>query len=171
MESDVYRRNTLAAALNGWDGVCFEDKRQPDIDHGRLLAEALLRGQDKAGQAGHSDPDKAGQAGQTEMSGSEQANKKPLFMDAADLLLTLQPPQWLIKRFVSADSLTTLFGSPGCGKSFVAIDMACCIASGQEWNGNRTATGQVLYIAGEGHVGFARRLTAWQGVHLSLIHI
>ena len=164
-ESDVYRRNTLAAALNGWDGVCFEDKRQPDIDHGRLLAEALLRGQDKAGQAGHSDPDKAGQAGQTEMSGSEQANKKPLFMDAADLLLTLQPPHWLIKRFVSADSLTTLFGSPGCGKSFVAIDMACCIASGQEWNGNRTATGQVLYIAGEGHVGFARRLTAWQGVH------
>jgi hypothetical protein len=86
-------------------------------------------------------------------------------MDAADLLLTLQPPQWLIKRFVSADSLTTLFGSPGCGKSFVAIDMACCIASGQEWNGNRTATGQVLYIAGEGHVGFARRLTAWESVH------
>lgn len=160
-DSDVYRRNTLTAALNGWDGVCFEDKRQPDIDRGRLLAEALLKGRDKAGQAGHSQPD----TGQPEMSGSEQADKKPLFMDAADLLLTLQPPQWLIKRFVSADSLTTLFGSPGCGKSFVAIDMACCIASGQDWNGNRTATGQVLYIAGEGHVGFARRLTAWQGVH------
>ena len=165
-DSDVYRSGTLAAALRGWDGVCFEDKRQPDIDHGRLLAEALLKGRDKAGhsdrtQAGHSQPD----TGQPEMSGSEPPAKKPLFMDAADLLLTLQPPQWLIKRFVSADSLTTLFGSPGCGKSFVAIDMACCIASGQEWNGNRTATGQVLYIAGEGHVGFARRLTAWESVH------
>ena len=160
-DSEVYRSGTLAAALRGWDRKPFEDKRQPDIDHGRLLAEALLKGRDKAGQAGHSQPD----TGQPEMSGSEPPAKKPLFMDAADLLLTLQPPQWLIKRFVSADSLTTLFGSPGCGKSFVAIDMACCIASGQEWNGNRTATGQVLYIAGEGHVGFARRLTAWQGVH------
>ena len=168
-DTDVYRRNTLAAALRLWDGKPFEDKRQPDIDHGRMLAEALLRGRDKRDTAGHSDRTQAGHeqpdTGQPEMSGSEQPVKKPLFMDAADLLLTLQPPQWLIKRFVSADSLTTLFGSPGCGKSFVAIDMACCIASGQDWNGNRTATGQVLYIAGEGHVGFARRLTAWQGVH------
>ena len=159
-----YREGTLTAALRKWDGLCFEDKRRSgdgDLDHGHLLAEALLKGRDKAGQAGHSDRD----TGQPEMSGSEPPVKNPLFMDAADLLLTIQPPQWLIKRFVSADSLTTLFGSPGCGKSFVAIDMACCIAAGQEWNGNRTATGQVLYIAGEGHVGFARRLTAWQGVH------
>jgi hypothetical protein len=99
------------------------------------------------------------------MSGSEPPVKKPLFVDAADLLATLQPPRWLVKKWIAADSLTTLFGAPGSGKSFVAIDVACCVAAGQSWNEHRTATGQVLYIAGEGHVGFARRLTAWQAAH------
>ena len=165
--TDVYRRNTLAAALKGWDRKPFVDKRQADIDHGRMLSDALMKGRrDKAGQAGHSGESRSEQPDNEEC----PVDKKPLFMDAADLLLNIQPPQWLIKRFVSADSLTTLFGSPGSGKSFIAIDMACSVASGQDWNGNRTATGQVLYIAGEGHVGFGRRLTAWQGVHGAIPH-
>ena len=96
-DTDSYRRNTLTAALKGWDERPFVDPRQAEIDHGRLLAEGLLKGRDKAGQAGHSDRD----TGQPEMSGSEPPVKNPLFMDAADLLLTIQPPQWLIKRFVS----------------------------------------------------------------------
>ena len=146
----TYRQATLDKALSRWDGACFEDHRKP-------------------GQAGHSDRTQAGHeppdTGHPEMSGSEPPVKKPLFVDAADLLATLQPPRWLVKKWIAADSLTTLFGAPGSGKSFVAIDVACCVAAGQSWNEHRTATGQVLYIAGEGHVGFARRLTAWQAVH------
>lgn len=145
----TYRQATLDKALSRWDGVCFEDHRQPgQPGHGGT-------------KAGHVPPD----TGQPAMSGSEPPVKKPLFIDAAELLATLQPPRWLVKKWIAADSLTTLFGAPGSGKSFVAIDVACCVAAGQSWNEHRTATGQVLYIAGEGHVGFAHRLTAWQAVH------
>ncbi|MDV7400135.1 AAA family ATPase, partial [Arthrospira platensis SPKY1] len=43
--------------------------------------------------------------------------------------LGLTEIQWIIEGYVEADSLAQVFGDPGCGKSFVAIDMACSIAT------------------------------------------
>lgn len=36
------------------------------------------------------------------------------------------------------------------------------VASGREWHGRETKQGPVIYIAGEGHGGLARRFAAWQ---------
>ncbi len=39
-------------------------------------------------------------------------------------------------------------------KSFIALDMACHVALGQDWAGHRTKAAQdVLYIAAEGEEG------------------
>lgn len=73
----------------------------------------------------------------------------------------LKPVQWLVRNYVEADSLALLFGDPGCGKSFAAIDLACCIATGTPWHGNKTTPGAVFYIAGEGQNGLLRRFKAW----------
>src|SRR5687768_16766709 len=73
----------------------------------------------------------------------------------------LKPIAWLVRKYVEADSLALLFGDPGCGKSFAAIDLSCCIATGTPWHGNRTTSGAVFYIAGEGQNGLARRFAAW----------
>jgi phage/plasmid primase-like uncharacterized protein len=76
--------------------------------------------------------------------------------------LELKDIAWLVENYVEADSLSQLFGDPGCGKSFVAIDMACCVATGTPWHGNEVTQGPVFYIAGEGHNGLARRFKAWE---------
>ncbi len=76
--------------------------------------------------------------------------------------LELKDICWLVENYVEADSLSQLFGDPGCGKSFVAIDIACCVATGHPWHGNEVTQGPVFYIAGEGHNGLARRFKAWE---------
>lgn len=84
------------------------------------------------------------------------------FTSVADSLRAgVKPIQWLVRNYIEADSLALMFGDPGCGKSFAAIDLACCIATGTPWHGNRTYPGPVFYIAGEGQNGLMRRFAAW----------
>lgn len=77
----------------------------------------------------------------------------------------LQPIDWLVRDYFESDSIAALVGDPACGKTFVAIDLACCIASGNEWHGHKVKRGTVFYIAGEGRNGIIRRLTAWKIRH------
>ena len=58
-----------------------------------------------------------------------------------------------------------MYGAPGTGKSFLAIDIALSVAHGQAWQGQDVKTGPVLYIAGEGIGGFAKRWKAWENHH------
>lgn len=67
---------------------------------------------------------------------------------------------WLIKDHMEQGSIGMLFGAPASGKSFIAMDIAFCIATGIDWNGNDTVQGQVVYIAGEGHSGIGKRFKA-----------
>ena len=72
---------------------------------------------------------------------------------------------YVVDKYIEADSLDLMFGEPGCGKSFIAIDIACCIATGTPWHGHPVKQGVVIYIAGEGHNGLARRFKAWELKH------
>ena len=76
--------------------------------------------------------------------------------------LELTEIKWVVDDYIEADSLAQVFGDPGGGKSFLAIDLACCVATGKPWHGHDVKQGSVFYIAGEGHNGLARRLKAWQ---------
>ncbi|RCV87499.1 AAA family ATPase [Billgrantia montanilacus] len=84
------------------------------------------------------------------------------FVAAGSMVAHLKPIAWLVKGYVERDSLAVLFGEPGHGKSFIAIDMACSVATGAPWHGCTATRGAVFYIAGEGHNGIARRLKAWE---------
>lgn len=75
--------------------------------------------------------------------------------------LQVKPIAWLVDRYVEADALVVMFGPPGEGKSFIALDLACCIATGFNFHGHTVQQGAVFYIAGEGHNGIARRLESW----------
>lgn len=59
-------------------------------------------------------------------------------------------------------SLGVLFGKPGSGKSFVALDIAHCIATGIDWHGRKCQRGKMVYLAAEGALGFKRRVEAWE---------
>ena len=71
-------------------------------------------------------------------------------------------PQWLVKGLLEESSLALLFGDPGCGKSFLAIDLASSVATGFPFHDRETKQGAVFYIAGEGHGGLRRRFAAWE---------
>lgn len=74
-------------------------------------------------------------------------------------------PEYVIEDLIEADSLASCFGDPGHGKSFFAIDLACCVATGTEFHGKEVRQGAVFYIAGEGHNGLLRRFNAWSKHH------
>lgn len=93
----------------------------------------------------------------------EDQPKPPLlrFIPAAEFLKPPTPPCWVIDGIAETDSFCVLFGDPESGKSFMAMDWACCVATGHEWKGKPVKAGPVLYINGEGHNGVNRRLHAW----------
>lgn len=70
--------------------------------------------------------------------------------------------QYLIKGLLPREGLALIWGPPGCGKSFLAYDMAMHIALGQPFRGRRTAKGPVVYVACEGEPGIPQRTEAYK---------
>lgn len=72
-----------------------------------------------------------------------------------------EPVRWLIDKVLPVGSFSALYGPPGSFKSFHALHIAHCIATGMPWMGNEvTEAGGVLYIAGEGFGGVGARIKA-----------
>lgn len=68
---------------------------------------------------------------------------------------------YLIKGYLPAQCVASIYGPSGSFKSFLAVSWACHIATGKPWNGCRVEHGAVLYVVGEGGVGVPRRIRAW----------
>ena len=79
--------------------------------------------------------------------------------------LPVNPIDWLVADYLEQNTLAVLYGGPGKGKSFFAIDLACCVATGTPFHDQAVRQGAVFYIAGEGHQGLARRLRACSTHH------
>lgn len=75
--------------------------------------------------------------------------------------LTYKEPVYLVDEFVETECLAMLFGDPGCGKSFIAVDLALSVATGAGLHGRKVLSGPVVYLAGEGQNGLMRRIEAW----------
>jgi hypothetical protein len=77
-----------------------------------------------------------------------------------------EPVNWLVQDVIPERSFVALYGPPASFKSFIAMDIAECIASGRDWLGKKiNGTGPVLYIAGEGHGGIGARIAAIKQHH------
>lgn len=101
-------------------------------------------------------------AAKEEMSApAQELPRENMFVSVGDLIDDLKPIEWLVEDYIESDSLALIFGPPAGGKSFVTVDLACCIATGTPWHGRPVKQGAVFYIAGEGHNGLARRFAAW----------
>jgi hypothetical protein len=75
--------------------------------------------------------------------------------------LKYRPPEFLIEGMLETESLGMIFGDPGSGKSFVAVDLALSVATGTPFHCRAVRQGPVFLIAGEGHNGLTRRFAAW----------
>lgn len=87
-----------------------------------------------------------------------------------DDIMELPDPDYAIDRHLPQESMGFLYGEPGCGKSFVALDWALHMAYGlPDWHGDKIITrpdAQVVYLAREGSSGFKARISAWRKSHL-----
>ncbi|MHB1670014.1 AAA family ATPase [Thiomonas sp.] len=97
-----------------------------------------------------------------------EAPRPPLFTRIGELLAHPQPVDWLVKGWLERDTTAALIAEPGRGKSFAALDMACCVALGRDWHGIPTKQAPVLFLAGEGRAAMVRRACAWSIVYESL---
>ncbi|GAB55008.1 hypothetical protein GPUN_0876 [Glaciecola punicea ACAM 611] len=85
----------------------------------------------------------------------------PYTLTPISLLTAKQPKNtWLIKDIVEQATTGMLFGSPASGKSFIAMEMAFCIAIGHDFADRPVCQGQVVYLAGEGFNGLTKRFKA-----------
>ena len=73
--------------------------------------------------------------------------------------------KWLIANLLPCDSVGILYGFSGLYKSFIALDIACHIASGIDFHGMRTEQGEVVYLSSDGDNGIKQRINAWLDAH------
>lgn len=85
----------------------------------------------------------------------------PLRLFSTQELLNRPIPPWFIDGIFPSGGLVSIYGPPGGGKSFIAMDMALSCATGRAWQGRPTEPGFVLYIAAEGGAGIGKRARAW----------
>lgn len=96
------------------------------------------------------DAERAEAAGQLQLLTSEE-------------LLSLPRPNWIVEDVLVEDSVACIVGPPGTYKSFIALSLHYCIASGMDWYGRSTVSGPSLYLIAEGVRGMSSRVAAWRG--------
>ena len=82
------------------------------------------------------------------------------FSDVVNVQRNQRP--YLIKNVLYRGTITQMYGVPGRGKTFLALDMGFHIACGRPWHGYPVKQAPVLYIAFEGIGGLWKRFAALQ---------
>jgi putative DNA primase/helicase len=77
-----------------------------------------------------------------------------------DELLQRPDPQWRVKGVLLTCGLAAIYGPSAVSKSFLAIDLACAIASDEQWFGHRIQNCAVTYCALEAEAGIPSRFRA-----------
>lgn len=73
---------------------------------------------------------------------------------------------WIVEGVIQRQSLALVYGQSRIGKSFLVLDLAMKLASGEHWFGYRVEPSRVIYFAAEGPSGLPQRLeahTIWNG--------
>lgn len=88
-------------------------------------------------------------------------NRAPLRVLDFDDFLDSPTPEYLVPGMLYRDGLATVFGPPGAAKSFLLLDIAMSLATGQPWRGRDIGRGLVHYVMAEGQAVNNLRARAW----------
>lgn len=92
---------------------------------------------------------------------SKRTDPKALALFDHVLDIDLSPPKWLIEDMLPEYSMAAIVGPSYSGKSFLAVDIACSVATGTPFHGRAIEQGSVFYVVGEGRHGIRRRVEAF----------
>lgn len=88
------------------------------------------------------------------------ANDSRYKLLSADEVRALPMLVWLVKGLLPLIGLAAIFGPSGSGKSFLALHLAGCIATGRKWFGMRVQQAPVVYVMLEGEGAIRNRIAA-----------
>jgi|SRR5688572_10724619 len=71
----------------------------------------------------------------------------------------------IVEGLLYQGTVARINGQPGCGKTFVTLDLAARVVAGMSWCDRATTTVPVVYVVAEGGGGVGRRIEAWQTHH------
>ncbi len=94
--------------------------------------------------------------------------QSPRFMfRTREMLLNSEAVPFLVKDILVQQSLVAMVAPPGCNKTFLALDLALSVASGQSsWLGRPLyLQGPVVYVNGDNGGRFKLRVQAWDEKH------
>lgn len=86
------------------------------------------------------------------------------WLDEAEVA-ALPPTTYLVEELIPERALTMTYGRRSSGKSFDALDLGLCVATGRPYHGFATVRGPVAYVMAEGQGGAAKRIDAWKRAH------
>jgi RecA/RadA recombinase len=88
--------------------------------------------------------------------------RKVEILTFADMVsAVLDEERSLVAGMVETQSIAMIYGESGCGKTFLALDLALSIASGREWFGRACQQARAIYIAAEAGRSIRHRVAAW----------
>lgn len=82
-----------------------------------------------------------------------------------DDIYNLPDPVFLIEKMLIEGAMSFIYGVPGCGKTFVAVDLALSIATegiDYWWGRKINKHGPVLYLSSEGTSDMKFRMQSWE---------
>jgi KaiC/GvpD/RAD55 family RecA-like ATPase len=82
-----------------------------------------------------------------------------------DLLRPNLTNKGLVKGLIEIGAVVLIVGLPGCGKTFLALDLALSVASGLPFLGHKVIRGRVVYVAAEAGKSIRNRVAAWHREH------
>ena len=87
---------------------------------------------------------------------------KPYTLLSIDEVEAIPKPTWLVEGMLPVSSFCVMYGPPGAGKTFLALDLALSVASGRPFFGRSVRRGAVVYVGAEGKGGMGARVKAWR---------
>ena len=89
----------------------------------------------------------------------EETEPRYVIHTAAEALQPQEPVEWIVDGLISANTVNLLIGEGGTKKTYCALDMGVCVATGSDWLDFATFPYPVLFIDEEsGPKRLARRL-------------
>jgi hypothetical protein len=76
-------------------------------------------------------------------------------------MAALPRPQWLIRSLLVERTTSVISADSGHFKSFIALEMALCVATGTPFHGREVRQGAAVYVAAEGFYTVYERAAAW----------
>jgi hypothetical protein len=167
-------RARAAEALEEWNARCEPPWAPEELEV--KIANAYAYAQDAAGKltpealgfekVAESSPELSeNDRTQTADDRTQEADDAELLHPADVGLAEVLQVEYLIKGVLERQSNAVLFGQWNVGKTFVILDMAAAIATGQPWFGKRVRQGRVLYVGYEGIRAMRKRILALREKH------